>query len=79
MTNITKKHQTTVQDRHPPSSVVDSPTIKELQVRNAQLEWKLRKYKGVSWPLTCAWLTLYRRNAEDSMYNKYQTYYLAKR
>ena len=80
MTNITKKRQTTIWDRPPPpSSVADSPTIEELQARNAQLERKLRKYKGVSWPLTCAWLTLYCRNAEDYMYNKYQTYHLAER
>ena len=78
MTNIMKKRQTAIEDRSPPSSVADNQTVEELQARNAELERKLRKYKGMSWPLTRAWLTLYCRNPADYRHkNNYQSYYSA--
>jgi len=54
MTNIAKKRQNPFEDQSLSSSAADNQTVEELQARNADLERKLRKYKGMSWPLTRA-------------------------
>jgi hypothetical protein len=46
MTNITKKHNNTVQESPAlPASSTENPTVKELREKNAELERRLRKYK----------------------------------
>ena len=75
MTNTTKKQNHALQNQPPsPPSSTENAMVKELLEKNAELEHRLRKYKGILYLLCWALLTLSCRNTKDFQ-KFYQTAY----